>query len=216
MSCRLLAQVVYLQAQATKQQSRKSSSNTPMLPISRVSQSYADDLESLFYMFIYICIKYSSPHGEERQEPAKDPPHEILPDSWMTLDLNACKLKKVYFLAVSSEEACIINQSHPYFANLIPLVKEWCTLLKYNMEIQVTFDSILDMLEHHLAALPEGISLFSSTKENLKKFAVGLNDLVKHLKHIAKRESSIRTESPISMHLANLKRKRAEAEDESG
>lgn len=81
MSHRLLTQVADLQAQATKQQSRKSSSNTPALPISRVSQSYADDLKSLFYVFIYICIKYSGPHGEECQEPAKDPPHEILPDS---------------------------------------------------------------------------------------------------------------------------------------
>ncbi|KAG1834479.1 kinase-like domain-containing protein [Suillus variegatus] len=179
MSRRLLAQVADLQVQATKQQSRKSSSNTPALPISHVSQSYADDLKSLCYVFIYICIKYSSPH-------------------------------------VSSKEARIVNQFHPYFADLIPLAKEWCTLLKDNMEIQVTFDSVLDMLEHHLATLPEDLSVFSSTKENLKKFAVGLDNLVKHSKHIAEWESSIRTESPISMQSANLKQKRAEAEDKSG
>ncbi|KAG1883166.1 hypothetical protein F4604DRAFT_1921073 [Suillus subluteus] len=214
MSCRLLAQVVDLQAQAAKQQSRKSSSNTPALPISRVSQSYADNLKSLFYVFIYTCIKYSGTHGKEHQEPANDLPHDILPDSWMTLDLDVCKLRKVYCFAVSSEEAHIVNQFHPYFADLIPLAKEWRTLLKDNMEIQVTFDSVLDVLERHLVALLEDVSLFSSTKENLKKFAVNLDDRVRHSKHIAEWESSIQAASPISTQSANLKQKRAE--DESG
>jgi hypothetical protein len=69
------------------------------------------------------------------------------------------------------------------------------------MDMCVTFDTILDMLEHHLVTLLENISLFSSTKEDLRKFIVDLEDHV-----------PIRLES--SMNLPNLKWKRVE--DKSG
>jgi hypothetical protein len=114
MSCSFLTQGAGLQAQAATQQPRKSSSNTPVLPISHVLQIYVDDLKSLFYVFVYICIKYSSPHSQEHQEPVNDSPHAILPNSWATLNLEDCKLRKVYFFVVSSEEAHITNQFHLY------------------------------------------------------------------------------------------------------
>jgi hypothetical protein len=152
-------------------------------------------------VFVYICIKYSSPHSQEHQEPVNDSPHAILPNSWATLNLEDCKLRKVYFFVVSLEEAHITNQFHLYFADLIPLAKTWHILLKDNMDMCVTFDTILDMLEHHLVTLLENISLFSSTKEDLRKFIVDLEDHV-----------PIRLES--SMNLPNLKWKRVE--DKSG
>ncbi|KAG0694736.1 hypothetical protein DFH29DRAFT_880522 [Suillus ampliporus] len=83
MSRALLAQMAELQTKVTQQEACKSSSKNLALPPSRVSQSFADDLESLFYVFTYVCIKYSGPNDEERQEPVPD----SLPDSWSTLDL---------------------------------------------------------------------------------------------------------------------------------
>ncbi|KAG1895809.1 kinase-like domain-containing protein [Suillus fuscotomentosus] len=120
MSRALLAQMAELQGKATLQEAQKSSSKTLALPPSRVSQSFGDDLKSLFYVFTYICIKYSGPNGKE----CKESIHNSLLDSWSTLNLDDCKLRKVYFFAVSSEEACLERQIHPYFAKLIPLVKD--------------------------------------------------------------------------------------------
>ncbi|KAG1797798.1 uncharacterized protein HD556DRAFT_1440759 [Suillus plorans] len=167
MSCTLLVQLAELQTKALQQEARKSSSKTLALPPSCVSQSFADDLESLFYVFIYICIKYGGPNSKEHQESI----HDSLPDSWSTLDLDECKLRKVYFFAVSSKEAHLAKQFHPYFAPLIPLAKEWrAATLRDNMETRVTFDSVINLLEHHLTTLQDDEER-ASTTEDLKKSA---------------------------------------------
>ncbi|KAG1767587.1 hypothetical protein EV702DRAFT_1203622 [Suillus placidus] len=165
-SCALLAQMAELQTKARQQEAHKSSSKTLALPPSRISQSFGDDLESLFYVFAYVCIKYSGPNGREHQESVPD----SLLDSWLTLDLDVCKLRKVYFFAVSTEEARLEKQFHPYFAKLDPLVKEWRVILRDNMETQVTFDNVIGLLEHHLATLQDDEE-HSSTNKNLRKSA---------------------------------------------
>ncbi|KAG2747818.1 hypothetical protein P692DRAFT_20875149 [Suillus brevipes Sb2] len=130
MSHPLLAQMAELQSKAAQQEPRKSSSKTLALPPSHVSQSFGDDLESLFYVFAYVCIKYSGPNGRKHQESVPD----SLLDSWLNLNLDTCKLRKVYFFAVSMEEAHLERQFHPYFTKLIPLAKEWRAILRDNME----------------------------------------------------------------------------------
>ncbi|KAG1796319.1 uncharacterized protein HD556DRAFT_1441626 [Suillus plorans] len=97
-------------------------------------------LNPFFYVFAYFCIKYSGPNCKEPQESIAD----SLPDSWSNINLDVCKLRKVYFFAVSLEEACLANQFHPYFAKLIPLAKEWRAILKDNMEARCR-DSHLSM-----------------------------------------------------------------------
>ncbi|KAG1878543.1 hypothetical protein C8R48DRAFT_768105 [Suillus tomentosus] len=202
MSHALLAQMVELQGKATLQEAQKSSSKTLALPPSRVSQSFGDDLESFFYVFTYICIKYSGPNGKEREESI----HDSLPDSWSTLNLDDCKLRKVYFFAVSSEEARLERQIHPYFAKLIPLVKEWRAILRDNMETRITFDSIINLLEHHLATLQDDEERVS-INENLRKSA---KELTCHMeKWVA--ETDLSTTSISSPQSA--KRKRWEAAD---
>ncbi|KAG2073308.1 hypothetical protein BDR04DRAFT_1116446 [Suillus decipiens] len=177
MSCTLLAQMAELQAKATLQEAQKSSSKTLALLSSCVSQSFGDDLKSLFYVFTYICIKYSSSNGEE----CKESIHDSLPDSWSTLNLDGCKLRKVYFFAVSSEEACLKRQFHPYFAKLIPLAKEWQAILRDNMKTRITFDSIINLLEHHLATLQDDKE-HSSINKDLRKSA---EELTCHMKNIS-------------------------------
>jgi hypothetical protein len=184
MSRGLLSQVAALQVNG--EPPRKSSSQSSALPPSHVLQSYADDLESLFYVFIWICIKYSGPHGMER----KDCRRNWLPNNWANMSLEMCNLKKVYFFAVAAEEARLETEFHPYFAKLIPLAKEWRAVLKDNMENGVTFDSILGLLERHLATLPDDEEI-SSTKEKLRKSATNLNVYLKKRAHSAEVDSSI-------------------------
>ncbi|KAG1769234.1 hypothetical protein EDD22DRAFT_843729 [Suillus occidentalis] len=133
MSHVLLAQMAELQTKATQQEVHKSSSKTLVLLPSHISQSFGDDLKSLFY---------------------------------------------VYFFAVSMEEAHLGKQFHPYFTKLIPLVKERRVILRDNMEMRVTFDSVIGLLECHLATLQDDEEHFF-TNENLRKSA---EELTQHLK----------------------------------
>ncbi|KAG1901626.1 uncharacterized protein F5891DRAFT_1187500 [Suillus fuscotomentosus] len=186
MSRALLAQMAELQGKATLQEARKSSSKTLVLLPSRIYQSFGDDLESLFYVFTYICIKYSGPNGKERAESILD----SLPDSWSTLNLDDCKLRKI----------------HPYSAKLIPLAKEWQAILRDNMETRITFDSVINLLEHHLATLQDDEERIS-INENLRKSA---KELTRHMeKWVA--EMDLSTTSISSPQLA--KQKRWEAAD---
>lgn len=189
MSRALLAQMAELQSKAAQQEPRKSSSKTLALPPSRVSQSFGDDLESLFYVFAYVCIKYAGPNGKECQESVPD----SLPDSWSNLDLDVCKLRKVYFFAVSTEEARLEKQFHPYFAKLIPLAKEWRAILRDNMETRVTFDSVIGLLQRHLATLQDDEER-SSTNKDLREAA---KELTRHMnKRAAEAGWSIAVSSP--------------------
>jgi hypothetical protein len=104
----------------------------------------------------------------------KDSSGNWLPNNWANMNLELCKFQKVYFFAVAAEEARFEAEFHPYFAKLIPLAKEWRAALKDNMDNEVTFNSILGLLERHLATLPDDEEI-SSTKEKLKKSATKLN-----------------------------------------
>jgi hypothetical protein len=108
------------------------------------------------------------------------------------------KLRKVYFFAVSSEEAHLEKQFHLYFAKLIPFAKEWWAILKNNIEAQVTFDIIISLLECPIATL-EDDEEHSSTTENLKKSAA---EITKHLKKQQAEGGSMEPESvpQISKH----------------
>lgn len=189
MSRALLAQMAELQSKAAQQEPCKSSSKTLALPPSRVSQSFGDDLESLFYVFAYVCIKYAGPNGKEHQESVPD----SLPDSWSNLDLDVCKLRKVYFFTVSTEEARLEKQFHPYFAKLIPLAKEWRAILRDNMETRVTFDSVIGLLQHHLATLQDDEER-SSTNKDLREAAKELTHRMN--KRVAEAGWSIAVSSP--------------------
>ncbi|KAG1897424.1 uncharacterized protein F5891DRAFT_1191869 [Suillus fuscotomentosus] len=184
MSRALLAQMAELQAKATQQEARKSSSKTLVFPPSWVSQSFGDDLESLFYVFAYICIKYSGPNGKERQESIPD----SLPDSCV---IRGGPSRKTI--------PPILCKTYP------PCEKEWWAILKDNMEARVTFDSIIDLLKHHIATLEDDEER-ASTNENLKKSAA---EITKHLKKRQAEGGSMEPESVPQL----AKRKKHEAAD---
>jgi hypothetical protein len=46
----------------------KSSSDSKALPVSYVLQTFSDDLESLFVVFTWVCIKFCGPNGMVHKE----------------------------------------------------------------------------------------------------------------------------------------------------
>ncbi|KAG2156556.1 uncharacterized protein EDB93DRAFT_1101442 [Suillus bovinus] len=192
MSCRLLGQISIMQQQVkaeaetkqvtklkrkSKQTKKAPASKTPkmssdslVLPISHVVQDYSDDLKSLFFIFAWVCIKFSSPNGTVREEHMSN----SLLNRWTRLDLASCAAFKVTFFTNPLDEEHLMNEFHPYFKPLIPLVKDWCAALKDNMVHPVTFDTILHVLNSHLNQLSDDEEL-QSAMTMLKKSAVILN-----------------------------------------
>ncbi|KAG1779854.1 hypothetical protein EV702DRAFT_965425 [Suillus placidus] len=150
----------------------KTTSNTMELPVTQVVQSFSDDLESLFFVFIWICIKFCGPHGQVREDLGNS-----IPDRWNNMDLESCAAFKGNFFASTKEEQRLVDEIHPYFNDLIPLATEWRATLKDNTEKPVSFNDILTLLNSHLDRLPDDEELVSVVK-TLKESAAALNERV--------------------------------------
>ncbi|KAG1849826.1 hypothetical protein C8R48DRAFT_778420 [Suillus tomentosus] len=140
-----------------KPKTPKSSSDSLALPVSYVIQGYADDLESLFFVFAWVCIKFCGPNSMVRERL----PNSLV-DRWTSLDLGSCAAFKITFFAYPGEEKRLTDQFHPYFKQLIPLAVEWRRVLVDNMIHPVTFDTILAVLNSHLDKLPDDEELVSA------------------------------------------------------
>jgi hypothetical protein len=64
----------------------KTSSDSSALPVSHVIHTYSDDLESLFFIFTWVGIKFSGPNGAVCQERMSN----SLLNCWTNLDLASC------------------------------------------------------------------------------------------------------------------------------
>ncbi|KAG1889111.1 uncharacterized protein F5891DRAFT_1198687 [Suillus fuscotomentosus] len=188
MSCRLLSQVALLQQQAKAEAENKklsktckskskqtlktpqTSSYSLALPVSHVIQGYSDDLESLFFTFTWVCIKFSGPNGAVHQERMSN----SLLNRLTNLDLASSTAFKITFFANPLDEERLLNEFHPYFKPLLPLAKDWCAALKDNMVHPITFDTILHILNSHLDQLPDDEEL-QSTMAMLMKSSTILN-----------------------------------------
>ncbi|KAG2047314.1 hypothetical protein BDR06DRAFT_976852 [Suillus hirtellus] len=175
MSCRLLSQVAFLQQQAKAEAKNRKLSKTHKsklkqtsapkisldslaLPVSHVIQGYSDDLESLFFTFTWVCIKFSGPNGTVHWEHMSN----SLLNHWTNLNLASCTAFKITFFMNPLDEERLLDKFHPYFKPLLPLAKDWCAALKDNMVHPVTFDIILHVLNSHLDQLPSDEELQST------------------------------------------------------
>ncbi|KAG1883998.1 hypothetical protein F4604DRAFT_1677165 [Suillus subluteus] len=217
MSHRLLNQVAALQEEVNlesqkKKENRgrksvknpKSSSDSLVLPISYVIQGHADDLESLFFVFAWVCIKFSGPHSMVRQEHL---PNSLL-HRWTSLDLASCAAFKISFFMDPTNEKHLIDEFHPYFKDLIPLATEWRRALVDNMIHPISFNTILDILNSHLNKLPDEEE-FVSTVNMLRNDAAILTDCVKG-KWIASESFSV-----VAMAPKRQKSRHGDAESDS-
>lgn len=130
----------------------------------------ADDLESFFYVFIWICVLHSGPNGAFRPPPDEGTSivygwgEAAMTKGGLTHAFNS----KCTFMHAGSTGSIIIDQQFtPYFQNLTNLAKEWRTLVKVeddrreglNQAEPLTYQRIINLLRHHADNLsPPGAS----------------------------------------------------------
>jgi len=117
-----------------------------------VEHTYADDLESLFYVFIFICIEYQGPLGMKRTLSGST---SWLPREWSASTFKECCQTKTLFFRQLADGKRLDSQIHPYFQDLIPLARDWYLLMRSNDEDPVRFDDVIDILDKHYNNLPK-------------------------------------------------------------
>ena len=100
-----------------------------------VTHTHADNIESLFYILLWIMIMYSGLLGCEHQD--VDPQKTIL-GCWINNDNPSMALAiahdaKTSFLVIEKRNMDFHEQVSPYFCNLLPLTDEWWTMIAKNM-----------------------------------------------------------------------------------
>lgn len=115
---------------------------------------YHDNLESLFYVLVYICIEFRGPLGV-RCDLSADRSQEWLPHLWSASTLQVGgNVKTLFFFHPNAHK--LQKQFHPYFKTLLPLATEWYHLIRNKGQSNaVTFQEVLDLLDTHLAKLPK-------------------------------------------------------------
>ena len=118
-----------------------------------IKHTYADDIESLFYIFIWILVLYDGPLGHE----CKGTGHKnMLLSFWSeeaSRNLKIAQSAKFMFLIVKWSKLDI--QIVPYFTDLLPLAESWYMLLgEYvHMEVKVPFDRVLKIFDDFLVTM---------------------------------------------------------------
>jgi hypothetical protein len=160
MSRSILQQLANWDANSRNSRHSKAASDSQAMSFGSVKQDFTDDIESLFYVFIWICIMFSGPLGLEREVKLEE---NWLPYEWSRVSLILCqRAKSMYFLNIGTS----LDQFDPYFDPLLPLARDWTDLLRYNFPLTtadgkisehkpVTFDDAIELLEKHLALLPD-------------------------------------------------------------
>ncbi|KAG0698028.1 hypothetical protein DFH29DRAFT_1003247 [Suillus ampliporus] len=129
---------------------RKKASDSKPNPAPLIKHTYQDDLESMFYIFIWICIKFRGPLGMKRI--LKQGPNWI-PDQWSADKFKlCCDAKTTFFWHMEHYVKELTEQFHPYFKKLLPVTLEWYHLMRELSK--VTFNDVIGMLEQHISILP--------------------------------------------------------------
>jgi hypothetical protein len=157
MSRKLLHQLSDVIPLVTAQKkTRKKASRSRPQQATLIKHTFSDDLESLFYVFAWICIEFRGPLGMKRVLKSRGNRTEWLPRAWSANSYAECDQAKTGFFFHSEDLEKLEKQIHPYFKNLIPLAKEWYGLMRNNGNPDsVPFDAVLEMLNRHLAELPK-------------------------------------------------------------
>jgi hypothetical protein len=121
-----MAQIQYMQSQMKGTRPKTASSSKP-IQIGTVEHTFLNDLESLFYVFIWVCIMFKGPASAAcRLDDTADCPvgrvTPWLPHKWngSPLDAHACTHKKFFFVQHSTGKARLRKQFAPYFQGLVP------------------------------------------------------------------------------------------------
>ncbi|KAG1767509.1 hypothetical protein EDD22DRAFT_949965 [Suillus occidentalis] len=115
-----------------------------------IKHCYQDNLESMFYVFIWILIEFRDPLG---MKCILNKSHNWIPHEWSALKFKMCCDSKTSFFWHNEHYVKeLTEQIHPYFKSLIPVVLDWYELMKNPKNVH--FDNVLTVLNKHLADLP--------------------------------------------------------------
>ncbi|KAG2134543.1 hypothetical protein DEU56DRAFT_756969 [Suillus clintonianus] len=122
-----------------------------------ITHVYNDDLELMFYVFIWVCIEFRGPLGMKCVLPTTLP-HSNQKVKWITGEWSAstyqkCGDSKTRFFHQSDHYTMeLAKQFDPYFKSLLPLALAWYELVKNPKRL--VFDDVINLLDKHIAALP--------------------------------------------------------------
>ena len=124
-----------------------------------VRHTYADDIESLFYAFVWIIIRYNGPLGRERPDSTTFTYDRSILSAWteQALDNLGCALDlKIAFL-VDPTASLLRHEISPYFVDLFDLADNWRRLhgKAYYMDVSVGFNEVAAVLDEFIATMPD-------------------------------------------------------------
>lgn len=150
-----------------------------------VTHTYADDIESLFYVFIWLLVLQDGPLGHE-----SDAAHEnTFLSAWSeeaAKNFHTARSSKYTFLV--SKRSRLQSQISPYFSDLVPLAESWRQLLGsyVHQEGLVPFDVVLKLLDDFLAKMPD---------ESDAKINLTLHELAEQQRRVHSRTKATDTDS---------------------
>ncbi|KIM55112.1 hypothetical protein SCLCIDRAFT_30622 [Scleroderma citrinum Foug A] len=115
-----------------------------------VRHTYADDIKSLFYAFVWIIIRYNGPLGQERPIPQLSHMTEQALD-----DLGHALDSKIAFL-VNPTASLLRREILPYFVDLFNLADNWRRLHSkaYYTGVSVGFNEVAAVLDEFITTMP--------------------------------------------------------------
>jgi len=145
-----------------------------------VRHTYADDIESLFYTFIWIIIHYNGPFGQERPNSTTFMYDRSILSVWTEQaldDLGHALDSKIAFL-VDPKASLLRREISPYFTDLFDLADSWRRLHSkaYYTGISVGFDDVTAVLDEFIATMPndEKSPKFEATTLQLQEDSVAV------------------------------------------
>ena len=123
---------------------------------SKVEHTHVDDIESLFYVFVWIIIQYDGPFGHKRQLNVND---SALLDHWSGLGeagvAGAADAKMAFLISHACRDD-LREQISLYFKDLFNLAMDWWKAVAKNLnkDQAVTFSDVLPIFDAFLANMP--------------------------------------------------------------
>ena len=101
-----------------------------------IKHTYADDIESLFYVFIWILVLYNGPLACEHEGTGHK---NMLLSFWSEETSRNLKIaQSVKFMFLIGNQSKSDVQIVPYFTNLLPLAELWHMLLGEYVHMEAT------------------------------------------------------------------------------
>ncbi|KAG1843582.1 hypothetical protein DFJ58DRAFT_731528 [Suillus subalutaceus] len=114
-------------------------------PAPMITHVYNDNLESMFYIFIWVCIEFRGPLSMKRVLPVTLPQYSMQCIKWITREWSASTYQKYHYTME------LAKQFDPYFKSLLPLALEWYELIKEPKWL--LFNNVIDLLDRHITTL---------------------------------------------------------------